>query len=309
MDGWLLGLAPLTLWLALALIRFTGCKFDSSGLGFGDGPELASYSDTILAEPDLVAYWRLAEATCEVATQATDEKSAHPGAYRALALPADDLLLSPAAPGLLECGQEGPFGGAAVRVDGGYVHVPFAAALNPAEFSVEAWVRPEWPASEMGVFHCVAASREDTGVGGTKRGFILYAGPVLDLPTSAEVVDSTLHWQAWVGDGTSWQAVVSTTPVVAEQATYLCATYDGTTLTLFAANESMDLDAPPATASVEYHENPGQPLYIGMGAPERDVPDPGPLYPFRGQIQDVAVYEAPLSGTTVVQHVRARFGV
>jgi hypothetical protein len=32
-----------------------------------------------------------------------------------------------------------------------------------------------------------------------------------------------------------------------------------------------------------------------MGAPDRSVPNPGPIYPFKGRIQEVAVYNAVLS--------------
>jgi hypothetical protein len=186
-------------------------------------------------------------------------------------------------------------GQTSVRVDGGYVEVGFSAALNPPEFTIEAVVLPEWDPAESGVFRCVIASREETtGPPIRRHGYILYAGPTLD-PVTAQVVDPTMRWQAWVGTGADdelWQWLVG--PPVEEGPTYLAATCDGTTLRLYVANEKMDLDLPRIEMAVTYSPNPGQPLYIGMGAPDRAVPDPGPLYPFKGRMQEVAVYDAVL---------------
>jgi hypothetical protein len=46
-------------------------------------------------------------------------------------------------------------------------------------------------------------------------------------------------------------------------------------------------------------------LRIGAGASELTPP----RYPFRGEIQDVSLYNGPLSGTAVVTHYRAGSGV
>lgn len=314
MDGWLLVLTPLALLLIVGLFRFVGCQFDSGGTPGGGFVGLGSfnYGDTIREELDLVSYWRLNDAGCGDGDAVRDEKEANPGRFRRATLAADDSLLSPAAPGTLQCSQPGLLQGSAddaidasIDVNGGYVRVSFSADLNPAHFSVEAWVRPEWPATETGVFRCIVASRDDPG--NAARGYILHAGPEVEFDDDGgmQILDETTRWQAWVGGGTRWRAVVSKTPVVRGQVTYLCATFDGTTLTLFAANESMDLDALPDFGTVPYSPNPGKPLYIGMGATERDVPDPGPLYPFKGLIQEVAVYRAALTGATVQKHIGA----
>ncbi len=318
MDGWLLVLTPLALLLIVGLFRFVGCQFDSGGTPGGDFPGLGSlpYGDTIRNEPDLVSYWRLSDAGCGDGDTVRDEKEANTGRFRRANLEADDSLLSPAAPGTRQCSQPSLLpgsvddDGASIDVNGGYVSVPFSADLNPEQFSVEAWVRPEWPATETGVFRCIVASRDDPG--NAARGYILHAGPEVRFNDDGEmeILDETTRWQAWVsGPGGRWRAVVSKIPVVRGQVTYLCATYDGTTLTLFAANESMDLDAFPDFSKAPYSSNPEKPLYIGMGATERDVPDPGPLYPFEGLIQEVAIYRAALTHATVQKHILAGIGM
>jgi hypothetical protein len=298
MDPWLLPLTPLVLLVLLSLIRFVGCILDATGTY--TGPGLQTYGDLVLADPDLVSYWHLGEpAGTAAGATAVDEKAAHDGTYRTFDLPASAPLLSPetAHPPTLAAGQASLIPGpTSVRVDGGYVEVAFAAALNPPQFTIEAIVLPEWDPAETGVFRCVLASREETTVAPIRRhGFILYAGPTLD-PVTAAIVDPTVRWQAWVGTGIDdapWQWLVG--PPVAQGPTYLAATCDGTTLKLHVANESMDLDSLPGEMAVTYSPNPGKPLYIGMGAPDRPVPSPGPLYPFKGRLQEIAVYDAVLS--------------
>jgi Concanavalin A-like lectin/glucanases superfamily len=197
-----------------------------------------------------------------------------------------------------------------VNVDGGYVKVDFNAdlALNPApdkSFSVEAWVLPEWSDMEQDVFRCVVASREDTGA--EKHGYILYAGPILD-PIKFTTTDATMHWQAWVGDGTTWLMLVGPTVEVG-QPTYLLLTYDGAaqSLTLDAIiNPGPNTSPPPRLSKTAiYSPNPGKPLYIGMGATEIMVPPGQPLYPFRGRLQEIAFYNAVLTTQQVANHLAA----
>jgi Concanavalin A-like lectin/glucanases superfamily len=200
-----------------------------------------------------------------------------------------------------------------VRVDGGYARVPYSPALNPAanqKFSVEAWVHPEWSPDEMDLFRCVVASREDTGA--NKHGYILYAGPVLD-PTTFATIDPTMHWQAWVGDGTTWLMLVGP-KVDVDVTTYLLLTYDGVTqtLTLDALNTNVAmaprLVRPGATT---YSPNPAaaaKPFYSGMGAPE--IAPPGnPMYPFLGSLQEVAFYNEALTKDQAAKHFMAAGGV
>jgi hypothetical protein len=296
MDPWLLALTPLVLLVLLSLIRFVGCKYTSPT---STGPGLQTYGDVVLSDPNLVSFWRLGEpAGTGAGATAVDEKHVHDGTYRTFDLQANAPFRSPATahPPILSAGESSLVPPqTSVRVDGGYVDVAFSAALNPPQFTIEAVVLPEWDPAETGVFRCVMASREETAAAPIRRhGYILYAGPTLD-PVTAQVVDPTARWQVWVGTGADnalWQWLVG--PAVEAGPTYLAATCDGVTLKLFVANEAMDLDAPGAQMTVTYSPNPGKPFYIGMGGTERPIPNPGPLYPFKGRLQEVAVYNAVL---------------
>lgn len=276
----------------LAAARFVGCSFDVSGLGGG-----WDYDGTVLAHPNLVAYWRLGEAAGVPA--AADQTGAHNGTYETamLAENAPSQSAATASPPVLDLGAIGMIASEAahtsLRVDGGYVEVPFNAALNPAQFSVEAWVSAEWDAAEvlsngLKPFRAVCSSREVAG-GGT-RGFTVYAGP-----DSTNPADTTVYWQVWVGnDSASWQILLGPA-VEVDQIAYLGVTYDGTTLKLYVNGSQDEAGAPNAQMNVAVVANTSSPLYIGMGAPEA----PTPQFPFKGRLQEVALYNAALTPTVI----------
>ena len=305
MTDWLLVLILLSVAAVLSCFRFLGCLLDTTGL-----PGPPEYGDKIKGEA--IAYWRLGEPARTMADgTAKDEKSLQDGIYKATALMSDVQSAPTPDPATLELGQPGIVAGApsqtSMNVEGGHVSVDLNPALNPPPdkaFSVEAWVHPEWDAGETDIFRCVAASREDTGT--NKHGYILYAGPVLD-PTSFATTDPTMHWQAWVGDGTTWLMLVGP-PVEAGQTTYVLLTYDGMqqTLTLdaVAANTDMSTYARWSRSGTVYSPNPSRPLYIGMGSPETSPP----RYAFRGRLQEVAFYDKALTPDQVSDHVTAGRG-
>jgi hypothetical protein len=288
MPDFILLITPLAALAVLLALRFVGCSFDASGLGGG-----WDYDGTVLAHPNLVAYWRLGEPAG--VTTATDQKGAHNGTYETADLPenAAGQSAATASPPLLELGALGMIASEAahtsLRVDGGYVEVPFDAALNPAQFSVEAWISAEWNAAEvlsngLKPFRTLCSSREVAG-GGT-RGFTLYAGP--DSTTPA---DTTVYWQVWVGDGgPAWQIMLGPA-VELDQITYLAVTYDGTTLKLYVNGSQDDAGSPNAQMNVGIVANAASPLHIGMGAPEAATPQ----FPFKGRLQEVALYNVALT--------------
>jgi len=305
MIDWTLPLVAVAPALPVLLLRFIGCGLDV----VGSAP--APYNTPIMGTADLVAYWRLGEATCGAGATAKDEKAAHDGTYTTATLSAAQYSATTPTPGSLACGRPGLLirdsGAKCIEVDGGYVRVSHAAALNPPKFTVEAWVRPTGPATETGIFHCILASREDTTT--AKHGYILYAGPILDIPTNT-IVDPVLHWQAWVGNGTEWKAAVGPRVAFHQEKNefhrvHLAATYDGTTLKLYVDGPNDEAGTPDKEFPTGYSPNPGKPLYIGMGAPERAVPSPGPLYPFRGRLQEVAVYKRALGHEEILAHAVA----
>jgi hypothetical protein len=296
--------------VVLLVYRFTGCGLDTTGLGPTDPiPPPPAYPGTISGEATLVAWWRLGETSGTVAEDQKPPKQSgsytNPGPTATVTTPGSE---SHGAPGTFTLGQggllEGDPGSKSMFVDGGYVAVSFAAALNPPAspgFSVEAWVRPDWPVGESNFYRCVVASREDTGVGGVKRGFILYAAP-------DPAPGGTARWEAWVGNGTAWVRCPGER-VQLGMTTQLVTTYDGTTLRLYVDGQLSHSTVPPNPASAvpaAYAPVTGaRELRIGAGASELTPP----RFPFRGRIQDVSVYKGPLADTTVFTHFRAGSGV
>ncbi len=296
-------LAPLALLVVVALFRSVGCTLDRSGLleeavGW-------DYDGTVLSHANLAGYWRLGETA---GTTATDATGANNGTYESETLVEDAGALSPAAPGVTTLGAPGMVASesahTSVHVDGGYVEVPFAAALNTAQFSIEIWAAPDWdPAETVGAgdkpVRCLMASREVSGgPGGSPRGFALYA-----WRDPLDTADTTFRWQIWVGNGMAGEDWVKRVgpPVEFGQPTHLAVTYDGTTLKLYVNGSEDEAGTPDEATATAYSPNTSSPLYIGMGAPEA----PAPLYPFKGRLQEAAVYNAALTPAQVDDRVIA----
>src|SRR5262249_30739043 len=149
--------------------------------------------------PDLVGEWKLGEAFG--ATTAGDSVDSRPGTYKTVALQEQPQSPATAMPPVLTLGDAGMLGapgGPCTIVEGGYVESPFDAALNRPKFTVMAWCLPEYDLTEavsgQPVFRSVLASREGNGV--QPAGFMIYSGPDLSNPA-----DTTIYWQAWIGDG------------------------------------------------------------------------------------------------------------
>ncbi|MBV8566973.1 MAG: LamG domain-containing protein [Methylobacteriaceae bacterium] len=301
MSASLLVLLPLGLLVVVSLLCFVGCGLDVTGTGF------YAYQASISGTNGVVGFWPLDEGSGTVANNNAPSPPANTnGTYLATTVPypddTHDALQSAPAPGTFQIGQSpGIVGGDCIAkiptdlspcivVDGGYVSVPANAAINPAQFSVEAWVRPDWTANDPAAYRVVVMSRDNSPP--TFKGFALYARP--------ENV-----WAVSVSDGnTPLSEVKANGPFALGLTNHLVATYDGSTLTLY-----VDADASLAP-NIAYAPNTTKPLYIGTGAPELplrtstivDDPTHGPLNPFKGAIQDVAIYNRALTSTEVATH-------
>ena len=297
MSGSVLVLVPIALLAIVVLLGFVGC---------GKPFTIAPYGDQILAIKGLTAYWPLNELA---GPKAIDKKGGHDGAYldKNLPPPEDALFPIPAvslasmppsphpgagAPGTLMFGQptimHGDPWSATVKLDGGFVRVPWDAAFNPPEFTVEAWVQPGWVTGD-GTLRVVIDSRQ--AAGGHVFGFALYA------------TEGGL-WEAVIGTGGAGgvEQVTATGPMVKTTETaYLAVTFAGGALSLLV--DGLSAGSVPAN----YAPNTGVDLFIGMGAPflpQRSQPQPpgtltGPLFPFKGTIQDVAVYNRVLNAEEI----------
>jgi hypothetical protein len=199
--------------------------------------------------------------------------------------------------------SEGPIQATCIVVNGAFVAVPFNAAINPtASFTLEAWVQVGWSNTDPLAWRAVVDCRnEDPG-----QGFALYAVPDNDL-------SGNYHWQAIIGNGGAGPAGFTTVtsadpPIVLANNSegggttfYLAVTFDaGSQMLLLFINGQESAKVTPAT----YIFNASQPLWIGAGAPSAPLRPQmpgtvaGPLFPWVGAIQDVAIYNVALSDVT-----------
>jgi Concanavalin A-like lectin/glucanases superfamily len=290
MSASLLVAIPFALLAIVLLFCFVGCHivFDLDDIR----PGFTRYTEMILAEPTLIAYWPLGEAAGE--TTAVDVKPpgpGHNGTYLNQTLPDDPSFPSAAAPGTLILGQPGIVAGdtvpphdassartTCIEVNGGYVSVPFDAALNPTKadgFTIEAWVTVGWSAADTAATRIIVAS-SDT-VGGL-RGYALLVSP-LNI------------WEGAVGTGSG--ITFTTGPDVMFGTTnHLVLTYDGALLRLF-------VNGTQTTAvATDYQPSTQSRLFIGAGGTEL----PEPRGPWVGKIQCVALYKGALPPDRVAKH-------
>jgi Concanavalin A-like lectin/glucanases superfamily len=319
-------LLPLILLGIVGALCFVGCAFTSTGI---QGPPFTTYTTTtILLNPAIMAYWPLGEASDT--DKAAELISGNTGnyidlntaptlypwpAYSAPNPPGPDVQSAAAAgtiaftqPGIVKGDTVQPANDPAfitpcVKVDGGYVEVPFNIKFVPqASFTVEAWVRADWTASDPQAWRVVLDMRDFNPA----TGFALFAQTDDDQP-------GTYHWAGVIGSGAAGFTIVTGVelPITLGVAgmpvdpTYLALTYDGPsqTLTLFVNGEPQN-----NVSSVAYVPNTTQPLWIGAGAPfvpRRPQPDgvlASPLFPFVGALQDVAIYSAALQSGDIITH-------
>jgi Concanavalin A-like lectin/glucanases superfamily len=280
---------------------FVGCSFDP-GKGVSD---YYQYQKTVTTTPGLVAFWPLDDTSGTVAVDlgpnhfngtytigpdvpaynAAQQSDASPGTFalnQANIVPGDTTSTDGNAAPANPC----------VNFNGGFVSVPWQAALGPpapAKFTLEAWVVPNWTLADAQAdpsFRSVVNASADTAAGFT--GFALYASP-----------DNL--WTVTIGIGT--QNATATTgnnqTIVQGSLYFLVVTYDGSTLTLW-VNPADTTQPPDGTAPASGYVPVASPvpLYIGTGSPQ----SPTPLFPFNGNIQDVAFYNVVLDGQTIETH-------
>jgi hypothetical protein len=323
MNEWYFLLTPLAVLAVLAIFRFVGCNqiFDL------DETFLEGYVSDVSGETGLVSYWRLQEdhnAEPESPTAdntpvsggtARDEKGVNAGTYKVIRLPAPspfidsptaDGTLTLQAAGLLDQGFDSTTN-RSVNVDGGYVEIPFAPALQLTSFSIEALVSPEWSEAESGLFRTVIAFHQGQTVGAF--GFALYAGPEDPVVRTGPAV-----WQIWLGDGASFHQVPfnhGSKPLVQFNRTnYLAITYNDSTKLLnlynFSAEGEMDNGPfnPVSELPVVYQANTDPTTNFLIGIDRTPPNSTVPLaWPFKGRIQEVAVYDRALSLQRIISHI------
>ena len=306
MSDWLLVVVPAAVGLVFVLYLFVGC----SSFGESVSPSTPSpapapaptppYEAIVKAEAGLAAYWRLGDSTGtavdQVGVTPALANGKHPGTFTPVGggYPADDPQSSIAPPGTYDLGQPGLLEenpGKSTRFNGGFVNVPFDAALNPPKFTIEAWAKPTWTPETPPKYYAVITSRSDNAAGTDKRGYMLYAGP--PFTPSPGTDPAKTYWQFWVGNGTgTWQMLIGP-EVVLGATVYLVASCDGVQLKLWVdgGHEEAGAILPTVerTIAPSFTPNPSRPFFIAAGKTDKDPPA-APRYPFVGSVQDVAVY-------------------
>jgi hypothetical protein len=294
MSASLVVLIPVTLLATVHLLCFVGCSFHS---GVAPVLDYTQYDDTVTSTAGLVAFWPLNETS---GTTATDNGNSHfDGTYTTSAnVPYDPTNQSAAATGVFNLNETGIVAGDAnnndpsqrdpcTYFDGGFVNVPWQAALNQPPFTLEAWVRPNWTDQDVQNFpatRVVVASDAPSA----HQGFALYATP--DNYWAAVVGLGSNNMEAKPPQGSNQTIMLGTTY-------YLVVTYDGATLTLY-VNDADGTPYAQASASGFSPLPSPIPLYIGTGHPDLTTP----LLPFNGWIEDVAFYNVVLDQKTIQTH-------
>jgi len=299
-------LLPIALLALVGGLCFVGCSFDTHGIP----PDFTTYSsDDIVPNPDCVAYWKLDDE----GPMAIDSKGGHDGTYFKMGdlpgqFPCPTFMnggfRSAACTGSLKEAQansgivigdfEGGSGGSqapCIETDGAYVEI---AANNvttpPNQFSVEAWVRPGWDPSDSDAVHTFLDFRFFDGTGFS--GFSL-------------AVNGQGLLQGAVGLGAAGELIVAGGPVPLQQTSHVVMTFDGTTAALFLNGM---FSSQQSIQSGTYVPNTMGRQTLGAGAPwapNRSDQTPSlffPAFPYKGKIQDVAIYSKPLDAGTIQLH-------
>jgi hypothetical protein len=294
--------------IGMAAIAWSACFIGCQSFGTSNGVDTyAGYQDTVTSTVGLVAFWPLNDTSGTIAAELAPNHFNGTYTTGPVVTTYNAAQRSDASPGTFTLNQTNIVAGDTVNgnhdnpnpcvyCNGGYVRVPWQPSLGPPQFTLEAWVVPNWTLADAQTnpsFRAVVASAALTS--GTLSGFSLLATP-----------DNL--WAAAIGIGS--QDVFATAgnnqTIVQGSLYFLVATYDGTTLTLWI--NPADTSQPPeaSVAASGYVSVPSPvPLYIGTGRPDL----PTPLFPFNGSIQDVALYRTVLDGKTIETHYANGLGI
>jgi hypothetical protein len=324
MSTTLFFLVPIGMLAIVWSLCFVGACLPTSGL---PGPP---YSNTILAEPKLVAYWPLSDlagaapappqGSTSLGIAADLSGNGHPGTYikppaympgatipQIVTNPTLNLHQASIVPGdAFAAGSRNlPF---CVDFEGGYVNIPWAANSPPlTDFTLEAWIKPKWTVT--GFIWYVFGARTNNGTG------------------CAIYINAQNQWELTTGNGTVPANVNTMVPAAVNGAlTYVAVTFKNATQVLSLwINPGSDTSAapPPAwppsptTTTTYVAIDPTQPMtfFIGAGdnqdaqTPRTQDGGPGaPLHPFQGLIQSVALYSTALDPTDLASHFESGAG-
>jgi len=333
MTHWYFLLLPLLVLAVMSLLRFRGCSFDP----------IQTYAYVV--QHDGPAAWfpleELPGATTAVNAAGTPDGTygtapsplgAGNPSWHSPAVASTSLTLGIKDPDLVPADPNDP-DDFSIAVAGAYVQVPADATSlqNLTEFTLEGLVYPDWDVTALGSYYCVLELAAKTPAATLKNlGFGLYAGP-----SDTTNPNSSYSWQAWMGNGTQFQRLEEVKPYtpndpnnpnpgpnVEQQAvTYLAFTYSQSQgqafLYLYTSDRDLDyvayqLNVNPYTPVTSAANTQG--LHIGLTA-QGPLFDPAPpavvpfLYPFTGQMCNIAIYNKVLTQDTLRHHATIAFFV
>jgi Concanavalin A-like lectin/glucanases superfamily len=263
------------------------------------------YQKTVTTTPGLVAFWPLNDASGTVAVDLGQNQINGTYTVGPVVQTYNAAEQSDESPGTFTLGQPNIVAGdtvgnnanapnPCVYFDGGFVNIPGQSALGSPQFTLEAWVKPNWTLADAQSdpsFRAVVVTA-DVAI---FSGFALLATP-----------DNL--WSFQIGNGSQYvTAITSNNQTIVQGSLYfLVVTYDGSTVTLW-VNPADTTQPPDGTAAASgYTPVPTSiPFFIGQGRPDL----PTPLFPFNGWIQDVAFYNVVLDGKTIETHYANGLGM
>jgi Concanavalin A-like lectin/glucanases superfamily len=316
MSTTLFFLIPIGMLAVVWSVCFVGCVLQTSGLA-------SPYSNTILNEKSLVAYWPLSDlpnpaapappqGSTSVGIAADLSGNGHIGTYINPPAYVSGTVIQPIGDNpTLNLHQASIVPGdalatgsknlpACVDFEGGYVSIPWAAnSPSLTDFTFEAWIKPKWTVT--GFDWVLFSARTSTGTG-----FSIF-------------INDQNQWQLGVGNGTTLTPINTMMQAAVNSAlTYVAVTFDSTTQVLslwIDPTSDSDSNTPPpptptfTTTTTYVAIDSTQPItfFIGAGdnqdAPRTQAGGTGaPLVPFQGLIQSVALYNTALDPTDLASH-------
>jgi hypothetical protein len=331
LTHWYYLLLPVVVFAVMSLLRFRGCSFDPS-LSYGyvvnaDGP-IAWFK--LQESPGATTAANAAGSPDGTYGTAPSPLSAGNAPWHSPAVASTSLTLGVNNPSLVPSDPNDP-DDFSIAVAGAFVQLPPDATSlqNLTEFTLECLLYPTWDLTALGNYYCVMELAARTATL-KNQGFGLYAGPM----DPANPTTSPYWWQLWMGNGTSFQLQPTVLPLPTDpgnpnpnpgptveqnQVTYVAVTYSQSQgqafLYLYNFDRDIDYVAYPLLFSsyspVTSAANT-QGMRIGIAAegplfapPAGAVPPL--LYPFIGQMCNVAIYNKVLTQDTLRHHATVAF--
>jgi hypothetical protein len=283
MSASLLVLIPVVLFGLVTTLCFVGCFLDTSGIQVPS--DFGPYENAINTTPKVVGCWPLNDMPPGV-TAANIVNSSLNGTYKS-AQGTFTLQQANIVPGDFQSGGPTP----CASFNGGLVSVDFNDQLNDAPFTVEAWVKPAWTATDL-AFRGVAASVNGT----TTNGWALFATDQNFWAGTIAILSGTTP---------TFFTITSSKPIDLTTTSYLAMTYDGITLNLFVGTVgagTLIVPAPPAMPNGKFlpvtQQSGPVPFFIAMSRGDQA----NGMFPFNGSIQDVAFYNDALGSPVLQSH-------